>query len=141
MNETLIGGRQYIHDHPVAAIPYLVIATTAAIIGTIGNLLVLYSIFYYVPLRKPDSVFLINLALADLLVASFGDPFGIVGMYLYIMLFLESDLGPVKVVAEGHPLTGHSYLGTLEYPSRTTLKGFGPCRVVYPPPMSSVRYN
>ncbi len=105
MNETLIGGKQYIHDHPVAAIPYLVIATTAAIIGTIGNLLVLYSIFYYAPLRKPDSVFLINLALADFVVASFGDPFGIVGMLIYI-IFMESDLGPVKDVL--HRYRSHS---------------------------------
>ena len=82
MNETLIGGPQYISSHPGAAFPYLVIASIACVIGTIGNLLVLYSIFNYAPLRKPDSVFLINLALADLTVASFGDPFGIVGKYI-----------------------------------------------------------
>ena len=79
MNRTLIGGDSYIHDHLAVSLPYLLIAACACTIGTLGNILVLCSIWKYKPLRKANNVFLGNLALADLLVASVADPFGIVG--------------------------------------------------------------
>ncbi len=79
LNATLIGGQHYIGSHPASAIPYLLIAGMATIVGSIGNLLVLTSVCIYVPLRNTDSVFLVNLALCDLMVTSIADPFGIIG--------------------------------------------------------------
>ena len=79
ISASLIGGRHYIGSHPASAIPYLVIAGIATLVGSTGNLLVLFSICVYVPLRKSDSIFLVNLALCDLMVTSLADPFGIIG--------------------------------------------------------------
>ena len=36
-----IGGPHYIHGHPWAAIPYLIIASSFAVFGTFGNLTIL----------------------------------------------------------------------------------------------------
>ena len=33
-----IGGTQYIHNHPWAAIPYLILASALSVFGTAGNL-------------------------------------------------------------------------------------------------------
>ncbi len=83
MNHTSIGGHDYISTHQASAIPYLVIATSATIIGVSGNIMVLLSLLLYGPLRKRDNLFLLNLNLADLVVTAFGDPFGIIGKFFY----------------------------------------------------------
>ena len=73
---TLLGGLTYISKHPVTAIPYL----------TIGNIAVLFAIFSYKPLRNANNAILVNLALADLTVASLGDTFSVVSKYTSIYL-------------------------------------------------------
>ena len=75
----LIGGKHFIAKYPATAVPYLVIAFTACIIGTLGNIAVLFVLFAHKPLRNARNVFLVNLALADLLVTTVADPFGIIG--------------------------------------------------------------
>ena len=79
----LIGGKDFIAKYPATAVPYLFIAFTASIVGTIGNVSVLSVIFVYKPLKNARNVFLVNLALADLLVTAIANPFGIIGKYLY----------------------------------------------------------
>ena len=76
---TLLGGLKYISKHPGTAIPYLTIAILACVLGVIGNIAVLLAIFSYKPLRNADNAILVNLALADLTVASLGDTFSVVG--------------------------------------------------------------
>ena len=75
----LIGGKEFIAKYPATAIPYLVIAFTASIVGTLGNIAVLLVIFKYKPLRNERNAFLVNLALADIMVTAIADPFGIIG--------------------------------------------------------------
>ena len=85
----LPGGLQYISKHPGTAIPYLTIAILACILGVIGNIAVLLAVFSYKPLRNVNNAILVNLALADLTVASLGDTFSVVGKCTYIYPFQE----------------------------------------------------
>ena len=82
-NHHLIGGKDFIAKYPATSVPYLVIAFTASITGTIGNVAVLLVIFLYKPLKNARNAFLVNLALADLLVTAIANPFGIIGKCLY----------------------------------------------------------
>ena len=77
-----IGGPDYIYAHPYLTIPYLVTMTTASIVGSFGNLLILVVIILYKPLRHSRNLFLVNLAAADLVVTGFGDVFSILGKLL-----------------------------------------------------------
>lgn len=79
-----VGGYDYIASHPFIAYPYIIIAGSASVIGSVGNLFVLGAIFSNKKLRHGRNVFLVNLALADLLVTSFGDPFSVLGMYIFL---------------------------------------------------------
>ena len=85
---TLLGGLKYISKHPGTAIPYLTIAILACVLGVVGNIAVLFAIFSYKPLRNANNAILVNLALADLTVASLGDTFSVVGKYTYIFLIV-----------------------------------------------------
>ena len=76
-----LGGPDYMRIHPWTAWPYLIIASTASVTGTVGNLLILGSVYSYKKLRKSRNAFLVNMALADLCVTLFADPLGIIGKY------------------------------------------------------------
>ena len=60
--------------------PYLTIASFAVVFGSLGNLFVLGSVIVHRKLRNQRSVFLVNLAIADLFVTTIADPYGIIGM-------------------------------------------------------------
>ena len=81
----LIGGKHFISKYPGTAVPYLTIAFTASIIGTLGNIAVLFIIFAYKPLKNARNAFLVNLAMADLLVTAVANPFGIIGKFFLIL--------------------------------------------------------
>ena len=81
----LIGGKHFMSKYPGTAVPYLTIAFTSSIIGTLGNIAVLFIIFVHKPLRNARNAFLVNLALADLLVTAVADPFGIIGKYVLVL--------------------------------------------------------
>ena len=74
-----LGGLEYISRHPATAIPYLTLATFACALGIVGNITALFAVFSYKPLRNINNAILVNLALADLTVASLGDTFSVVG--------------------------------------------------------------
>ena len=76
-----LGGPDYIRTRPWSAWPYLLIAGTASVVGTAGNLLILGSVYCYKRLRKARNAFIVNLAIADLCVTSFADPLGILGKH------------------------------------------------------------
>lgn len=76
-----VGGPEWIARYPQLAYPYMVIAGTAAIVGFIGNILVLLTVAMNRKLQDAKNVFLVNLALADTMVTSIADPFSIVGKF------------------------------------------------------------
>ena len=86
-----IGGHEYIRDYPHVAIPFLCIAGTASVVGTLGNICVICAVFLNRNLRNARNVFLVNLAVADLCVTAIGDPFSIVGKYIILKKAKVSD--------------------------------------------------
>ena len=65
----------------VVSIPYLVIGSALCVFGTLGNLCVLGAVAVHRALQNSRSVFLVNLAIADLIVTSIADPFAVVGKF------------------------------------------------------------
>ena len=76
-----IGGMKYVRSHPIVASVYLFIALTASIVGTIGNIFILLALALHGDLRHARNIFIANLAIADLCVTAFANPFGIIGEY------------------------------------------------------------
>ena len=76
-----LGGPEFLRLHPGAAYTFLVVMGPAAIIGTIGNIMVLGAIVLYRPLRNARNAFLVNLAIGDLCVTTLMDPFSILGEF------------------------------------------------------------
>ncbi|XP_055342808.1 melatonin receptor type 1B-B-like [Paramacrobiotus metropolitanus] len=56
-----------------------IVIGAAAVIGTLGNLLIVVAVCLVKPLRTSGNVFVVNLALADIVVTAFIDPFNVVG--------------------------------------------------------------
>ena len=79
--DEFIGGHRYIEANPVAAYLYVTIATTATVIGFFGNMVVLACVGLVKSLRNSRNVFLVNLAIADLIITGFADSFSIAGMW------------------------------------------------------------
>ena len=75
----VIGGPLYMSTFPVVSGLYLVIAGSASIVGTLGNLGILGAIVCNKQLHHSRNIFITNLAIADLCVTGFADPFSIVG--------------------------------------------------------------
>ena len=73
------GGKAYLDYARHISTPYLLIMGVACAVGFIGNMAVLASIALNSKLHKSMSVFLVNLALADLWVTATGDPFSMLG--------------------------------------------------------------
>ena len=65
----------------VVSIPYLLIGSALCVFGTLGNLSVLGAVAVHRALQNSRSVFLVNLAIADLIVTSIADPFTVVGKF------------------------------------------------------------
>ena len=61
------------------SISYLFFGLGMSVFGTLGNLFVLGAVLVHKALHHSRSVFLVNLAVADLIVTSIADPFGVVG--------------------------------------------------------------
>ena len=79
MNET---NNSTTDDYDIA-VPLVIfiafIMSVLSIVGTIGNILVITAVYVHSKLRKVQSVFIINLAVADLIVTTIVIPFAIVG--------------------------------------------------------------
>ena len=72
----------------VVSIPFLLIGGGACVFGVLGNLCVLGAVVVQKALKNSRSVFLVNLAIADLVVTSIADPFAVVGK-LILLLCIE----------------------------------------------------
>ncbi len=77
-NNTL-GGEEYVKDLLHVSAPYLLVTSLATVVGTLGNVLVLVTIATNRNLHRAGSVFMVNLAAADLLVTAFMDPLSLTG--------------------------------------------------------------
>ena len=75
----IIGGPNYMRHFPVASGIYLGVSGTASIVGTLGNLGILGAIACTKQLHHSRNIFIANLAIADLCITSFTDPFSITG--------------------------------------------------------------
>ena len=72
------------HNRPLLTVPYVLILGSAALIGTLGNLLVIATIVLMIKRRRRNvgNIFVLNLAISDLIVTSLINPFSIVGEYV-----------------------------------------------------------
>ena len=77
--DEFIGGPRYIAANPVVAYIYIIIATIATVIGFFGNIMVLACVRMVKDLHSAINIFLVNLAIADLIIIGFGDTFSLAG--------------------------------------------------------------
>ncbi len=69
------------HDFiPIKYIPYFVWLIFISVVGTLGNTLIIFSVILNKNLQKTSNIFLVNLAVADIIVTSIIDPFAAVGL-------------------------------------------------------------
>ena len=80
--EEAIGGHAYMGAHPYVAYTYLTYTSCLCLLGAIGNICVLSSFAVNKKLRLAQNTFLVNLALADLVVTTIGDPLSITGKHV-----------------------------------------------------------
>ena len=66
---------------PYKVIPYITILGVAAVIGTVGNVLVIGTIILMAcsGCHGANNIFIFNLAISDIIVTAFIDPFSILG--------------------------------------------------------------
>lgn len=77
-------------QHRQLAVPYIAILGTASVIGTGGNLLVIATIGLMSRQRHRGvgNVFVLNLALSDLIVTALINPFSILGKFITFISLL-----------------------------------------------------
>ena len=76
LNETY---RPLVTSHPTVAVSYIAALAVAALVGTVGNLCVIASLLAPAERRRKGNIFIVNLALSDLIVTAVVDPLNIVG--------------------------------------------------------------
>lgn len=62
-------------------IPCLVILAVASIVGTFGNLTILFLVYTRRKMRKIETIFIVNLAISDLYVTTLADPMSLIGKF------------------------------------------------------------
>ena len=85
---TAVAAVPLLESHPLIAVPYLVLTVVSTVIGNIGNILILLvsALSQCVGISKVGSEFIVNLALADLLVTAVANPFCIIGKLFFAFL-------------------------------------------------------
>ena len=73
------GGPEYIRLYPGLAWPFLLVAGTLAIVGTTGNVVIVLALWLNKKLRHRRNLFILNLALSDIIVTTVGDTFSVIG--------------------------------------------------------------
>ena len=80
------------YDIPVPLVTFVaIIMSVLSIVGTFGNILVITAVYVYEKLRRVHNVFVINLAVADLIVTTIVIPFAIVGATGYGTILKHND--------------------------------------------------
>ena len=83
---------EFLDREPVLSTILIIILVIAATLGTGGNLLILTSVATQKDLQNMESIFIVNLACADLYVTMIADPFSIVGELERIVGVIAHDL-------------------------------------------------
>ena len=71
---------------------YAIAMFTMGITGILGNFLVIGAVFIHKKLRVISNAFIVNLAVADLIICFIADTFGIVGIYTNGKIFKENPI-------------------------------------------------
>ncbi|XP_052778567.1 melatonin receptor type 1B-A-like [Mya arenaria] len=74
----LYGRHEFLQIRPELAIPCIIVLGFASLVGTFGNLLILFVIATKNKLRKVESIFIVNLAISDLYVTTMADPMSLI---------------------------------------------------------------
>ncbi|WAR07884.1 MTR1A-like protein [Mya arenaria] len=94
----LYGRHEFLRTRPGLAVPCIIVLGVASIVGTLGNLLILFVIATKRKLRNVESIFIVNLAISDLYVTVVADPMSLIAK-LEGEEFFGSVPGLCKVVA------------------------------------------
>ena len=73
------GKHEFMNVNPWTALPTVLLLCVASVIGTGGNVLTILAIITCRKIRNEESMFLANLAIADLYVTVVADPMSIIG--------------------------------------------------------------
>ncbi|WAR25917.1 MTR1A-like protein [Mya arenaria] len=75
----IYGRHEFLQTRPELAVPCIIVLGFASIVGTLGNLLILFVIATKKKLRNVESIFIVNLAISDLYVTVVADPMSLIG--------------------------------------------------------------
>lgn len=80
------GKYEFLTDSPGLAISCIILLATASLVGTCGNILIIYVIAKTKELRQTQSIFIVNLAMSDMYVTMIADPMSILGKFTVLFL-------------------------------------------------------
>ncbi|WAR07886.1 OPSD2-like protein [Mya arenaria] len=92
------GRHEVLQTRPELSVPCIIVLGLASIVGTLGNLLILFVIATKRKLRNVESIFIVNLAISDLFVTVVADPMSLIAK-IEGEEFFESVPGLCKSVA------------------------------------------
>ncbi|XP_055348566.1 melatonin-related receptor-like [Paramacrobiotus metropolitanus] len=72
----------YLQEHPHLQVIFAVLLLLASVVGIFGNILVILTVSLTKALRLPSNIFIVNLAIADLIVTTLVDPFNVIGAFV-----------------------------------------------------------
>ncbi|WAR25824.1 MTR1A-like protein [Mya arenaria] len=72
------GRHEFLQTRPELAVPCIIVLGIASIVGTLGNLLILFVVATKRKLRNVESIFIVNLAISDLYVTVVADPMSLI---------------------------------------------------------------
>ncbi|OQV26118.1 putative Alpha-1B adrenergic receptor [Hypsibius exemplaris] len=80
----------YLETHPKLQLFFAIVLSLSAAFGIFGNILVILTVTMTKTLRIPSNMFIVNLALADLVVTTVVDPFNVIGAFVGPTYFAEN---------------------------------------------------
>lgn len=81
----------YLRTEPLISIIYIVVIVITAVIGLFGNILIIGAVCVHRKLRTTGNLFIVNLAIADLVVVSIIQPFTIIGVVSGPQFFINRE--------------------------------------------------
>lgn len=90
-DSTEIGGLAYFLVYISDYLPYVIIVSSGAIIGVIGNLIIMATIIFNKNLHSSTYMLMFNLSLADIIISGFVDSFTTIGKSLKYNRLLSNN--------------------------------------------------
>ena len=98
--DSYFGQYEFIRNNPGLAIVSIILLSIASIVGTIGNILIPIVMIKMKELKKPRSIFIINLVIADIYVTLIADPMSIVGKYtVFVRVRAMVNFNTISVIS------------------------------------------